>query len=89
MTSKIEEAAKAQQDALAEIFASQKPWDKMSLPEQAARVVAQKAAMQALREPDEAMMSAGVAELWSDNTAHDNFLGSWQAGIDAILQEGE
>lgn len=86
MTSKLEESAKAQQDALAEIFASQKPWDELSLPEQAARVVAQKAAVQALREPDEAMKKT-AEEYFGEEAGF--FWDGFDGVIGAVLQEDE
>lgn len=86
MTSKLEECARAQRFAAVGVD----NWIYMEERDKQHEIDAMRAALQVLREPDEAMEEAGYARLLISRAG----VGSterniWQAMIDAVLQEGE
>lgn len=87
MTSKLEEAAKAYWTANEGDNPALYSWEHLAPKYREQKINHMRAALQVLREPDEAMAKAGhrqeaSREGWSSRVI-------WQTMIDAILQEGE
>lgn len=79
--SKIEEVAKAYRDAVMSTP------DGVSIPFEEFSRIAARAAIEAMREPTDAMMKAGEVPGWDDSVSIGLSSDVWRAMIDAALNE--
>lgn len=90
MTNIIEHAARAAYESECRHFQMYGTWEKLDARVRYARIEAQRAAIEAMREPSEEMSFAGDkagVEYWPCDPATFDAAEAWRAMIDVVLEE--